>query len=301
MMGIDVNAPANDELSIEARVIAWVALLPTPEARAWEIVIRDAAAAMGIPVVVFNNAAAPPEVPSGDYVVLTVDPSLVTRFSEAYGVIVCVGLDKCMAGLSGPDFTKALARTSGMLEMASRLKALWLTEGDEGRRGIEIWPGFRINAPLEDAPAAGSARDVAVRDALRLYRKPDEQDIRWSEELFLYDMRRFEQRALISQMDIMGPARALVFGPYLFLPEGRWTAVVRFSFDAEAAKYRYRVEWGTTTNYASETFIPGNAGVFELRLDYEWSEGEEAELRVILTQGTLGGCFNFLGMHVRRT
>lgn len=300
MIGTDANAFADKNASIESRVLAWVVLLPTPEARAWEIVIRDAAAAIGLPVVVFNDAAAPPEVPSGDYVVLSVDPSLVARFSKAYGVIVCVGLDQRVGGLSGPEFTQALARTSGLLETASRLDALWLTERDAGRHDIELWPGFRIGAPLQAAPMEESARDAAVREALRLYQNPGEQDVRWSEELFLYDMRRVEQRSLISQMDIMGPARALVFGPYLLLPEGRWTAFVRFSFDAEAAKHRYRVEWGTTTNYASETVMPGNAGVFELKLDYEWSEAEEAEMRVILTQGTLGGCFNFLGMRVQR-
>lgn len=300
MTGINAVADADEDASTESRVIAWVVLLPTPEARAWEIVIRDAAAAIGLPVVVFNDAAAPPEVPLGDYVVLTVDPALVARFSKAYGVIVCVGLDRCIGGLAGPEFTQALARTSGLLETASRLDALWLTERDAGRHDIELWPGFRIDAPFQAAPMEESARDAAVREALRLYQKPDEEDVRWSEELFLYDMRRFDQRSRLSEMDIMGPARALVFGPYLVLPEGRWTAIVRFSFDADAAKHRYRVEWGTSTNYASETVMPRNAGVFELKLDYEWSEAEGTEMRVILTQGTLGGCFNFLGMRVQR-
>lgn len=300
MSEVSASATAIIDASYESQAIAWVVLLPTPEARAWEIVIRDAAAAIDLPVVVYNDASAIPELPMGKYVVLTVDPTLVGRFTDACGVIVCVGLDHGVGDLPQPEFGETLARTSGLLESASRLDALWITEADAGRHDIELWPGFRIDAPLQPPCPQDGPRSAAMREAFRLYENRSEQDVRWSEELFLYDMRRLEQRSRISEMDIMGPARALVFGPYIVLPEGRWTAIIRFSFDAEAARHHYRVEWGTSTHYASETIVPREAGVFELTLDYDWIEPQAAEMRVILTQGTLGGCFNFLGMRVRQ-
>lgn len=122
--------------------------------------------------------------------------------------------------------------------------------------------------------------------------------VTWPPEMFRYDMREAEARERIQKMDIGGRARALFWGPYEPLPSGLWTATARFAVDRWACRHTYRLEWGATADYAMFEFKPGKAGVFEVSAERAWSVEEKAELRIILTEGTLGGVFEFLGAEV---
>lgn len=93
----------------------------------------------------------------------------------------------------------------------------------------------------------------------------------------------------------------LAFGPYLSMPPGQWRARMRFAVDAEAAKRQYRLDWGTRTACVSEYVMPGAPGIYELELDFTWTEVDVAEIRLILVEGSFMGALMFQGMTVEPT
>jgi hypothetical protein len=119
--------------------------------------------------------------------------------------------------------------------------------------------------------------------------------LHWPPEKFRYDMREADKRERVQCMDIAGRARALFWGPYETLQPGLWRATALFSVDRWACRHIYRLEWGATADFATFEFKPCKAGVFEVSAERLWKGPEKAELRIILTEGTLGGAFEFLG------
>ncbi|TFW11708.1 hypothetical protein EGY25_06395 [Brevundimonas intermedia] len=122
--------------------------------------------------------------------------------------------------------------------------------------------------------------------------------LHWPPDKFRYDMREADARERVQRMDIAGRARALVWGPYDVLTPGLWRATARFSVDRWACRHTYRLEWGATADYSLFEFKPGRAGVFEVSAERLWIEAEKAELRIILTEGALGGVFELLDVRV---
>lgn len=123
--------------------------------------------------------------------------------------------------------------------------------------------------------------------------------LHWPPDKFRYDMREADARERVQRMDTAGRARALVWGPYEVLSPGLWRATARFSVDRWACRHTYRLEWGATADYSLFEFTPGKAGVFEVFAERLWAEAEKAELRIILTEGSLGGRLEFFGVHVQ--
>lgn len=122
--------------------------------------------------------------------------------------------------------------------------------------------------------------------------------LHWPPDKFRYDMREADARERVQRMDIAGRARALVWGPYDVLTPGLWRATARFSVDRWACRQTYRLEWGATADYSLFEFTPHVAGVFEVSADRLWHKAEKAELRIILTEGSLGGMFELLDVAV---
>lgn len=120
----------------------------------------------------------------------------------------------------------------------------------------------------------------------------------WAPELFRLDMREAERRERPQRMDVAGRARALVWGPYELMTPGVWRATARFLVDRWACRHTYRLEWGGSASYATHEFVPGRAGVFEVSAEYAWPAPADAELRIILTESSLGGVFEFFGASV---
>ncbi|WBT06562.1 hypothetical protein PFY01_02480 [Brevundimonas vesicularis] len=122
--------------------------------------------------------------------------------------------------------------------------------------------------------------------------------LHWPPDKFRYDMREADARERVQRMDIAGRARALVWGPYEVLTPGLWRATARFAVDRWACRHTYRLEWGATADYSLFEFTPHRPGVFEVSADRLWREAEKAELRIILTEGALGGTFELLGANI---
>ena len=166
---------------------------------------------------------------------------------------------------------------------------------------ITLFDRIRLTPPQSTAEIS---RRPAVHAAFAVYRAAGPQDdepILWADRLFTYDERATRGSTDWGVLDTTGRPRMLLFGPYLALPPGRWRARMRFGFDENAAGHQYRVDWGTRTACISEYVTPGAPGIYEIDLDFEWTESDASEIRLILTEGSFMGTVLFQGMTVQRT
>lgn len=122
----------------------------------------------------------------------------------------------------------------------------------------------------------------------------------WGVECFRYDDRGSAQRERISKMDIVGRARCLVWGPYAPLSPGRWMATAKFSMDEWACRHQFAIEFGSKLNYSRHEFRAAKPGIFEFDIEFEATDNEKVELRLIVNQSSLGGEFEFLGAKIAR-
>lgn len=126
------------------------------------------------------------------------------------------------------------------------------------------------------------------------------QSIHWPPELFTLDPRPATARTAPYRLDITGPPRALVFGPYINLEPGAWRVQARFTVDDAACRRRFRFDWGRLTSFASHEFVPGRPGVYTVEIDHLWSTTDTTEARLVLTEGAIDGTMEFLGATVSR-
>ncbi|MGV3580235.1 hypothetical protein [Brevundimonas sp.] len=160
--------------------------------------------------------------------------------------------------------------------------------------------GLKIVVPESQAEFP---KDPILAAAFRVYRDvaANQDDVfEWSERLFTYCPKASRDMGTSGVLDTTGRPRMLVHGPYLSLPPGLWRATMRFGVDRDAARHRYRLDWGTRTETISEHVIPGAPGMYELTLDFEWVASDAAEVRLILMEGSFMGSALFQGMTLRR-
>lgn len=120
----------------------------------------------------------------------------------------------------------------------------------------------------------------------------------WPPELFHLDPRGEATRERPTLLDITGPPRALVFGPYISLPPGTWRAQVLFTVDEAACRRRFKVEWGGLSDFTTHAFIPGKPGMFRAELEHSWAGEVVVEARIILTESALDGTLEPMGVTV---
>ncbi len=188
-------------------------------------------------------------------------------------------------------------------EVAGLPDTFRVTELNAQQETLTLWPGFSVTPPSPSPRGSGPDGGVAWAEAMQIYQTgvpPIGAKVRWDAPIFRYDARRADQRRVKWEMDVVGPARHLVFGPYFTLTAGLWRNTLRFAVDHHAADLQYQAQWGSRTEHVSETFTPGLPGVFEIALEFDFRETEPAELRVVQLQGSLGGAFEFLGARLER-
>ncbi|MGO4410927.1 MULTISPECIES: hypothetical protein [unclassified Brevundimonas] len=164
---------------------------------------------------------------------------------------------------------------------------------------VEVLPGVKVHRPAPaptDTPLSPRLR--AVTEAVALLDPARPQAV-WAPELFNYDSRTVPGGAR-GQLDLTGRPRFMITGPYITLPPGRWRATYRLTFDAKGSRPRFRVDWGSQTDFISKEFTPGRAGVFEIVQEYDWTERAPCELRIIVLEGVFDGRMTFSGAQISR-
>ncbi len=149
----------------------------------------------------------------------------------------------------------------------------------------------------DDTERAGEVSELAasLADYDQLLRHGFIHSLRWPGALFhLLDK---QSGPAIEAVDLTGPARFLVSGPYLGLPRGRWNAELAFSVWDNLSGNRILIDISTNsgeTVLAKKEYILPKEGAFKCKLSFETVQSHLAiEIRTFLVQGAIEGSFCF--------
>lgn len=110
----------------------------------------------------------------------------------------------------------------------------------------------------------------------------------WGRELFLA---ADTHKPLMGAVDITGRARLLVFGPYINLPTGNWTAHVVFGCSNEAAGVSILVDAFSGVRLAQTRVQPAKGGIFAVALKFAVDQSLDGavEIRILSEKSALDG------------
>lgn len=117
----------------------------------------------------------------------------------------------------------------------------------------------------------------------------------WGHERFLSD----SAQPCPPVIDLTGPPRFVVFGPYVALPPGRWRAEMSFELCPEAARRRLAAQFGAEPDYATVAVAGGVPGRHTMVIDHTFVAGDRAQARLWLQGAAFHGEVGFLGVKVR--
>jgi hypothetical protein len=100
-------------------------------------------------------------------------------------------------------------------------------------------------------------------------------------------------------IDVTGPARCLVFGPYLPLEPGLWRATTIFDLCPEAAHRRMIVQFGAMPEFTTRE-APRQAGRHLIEMDYHVRPKHQVEVRLLMTMAGFHGELRFAGAFLKR-
>jgi len=119
------------------------------------------------------------------------------------------------------------------------------------------------------------------------------EPITWHPELFFVGGGPPEQPApaVNGPVDLTGRARCLVFGPYINLPPGAWSANVVLGFSAEAAGMTFVIEADSGTILAHTRVTPSAEQIIEANLHFtiDESAGSAVEIRILTERAAFEG------------
>jgi len=296
------NQPDGISKATSSQILACIVICPSQDLSAWALSIETRAKLSETSVVVPSDELFSLNA-SSQTVVVTANLDLAQATQALHRIVIVPDIDRLIAAMSAQNIlTQGAIRVSAeMAEASTRLCDFRKVHDTTPGGPITLWPGFEVSSPPAGSETILTNLESAWSLAMRAYLGPAEATgihTRWEPQVFHYDSLRAEHRTHPWEFDLTGTARNLVYGPYLSLTPGRWRSLVRFAVDDYGASFRYRVEWGTRTDFVQEVFVPGRSGIFEIALEYDFPETTQAELRVILTEGSLGGSFEFLGMEL---
>lgn len=106
---------------------------------------------------------------------------------------------------------------------------------------------------------------------------------------------------LMKPIDLTGPARTLVWGPYLNLPTGRWSVQPTIACSRNPAGCRMAVDVYTDSILAASEFVLPEEGTYTFELVFDVAEPRQAmELRFFLREGMIDGLFDLLSIGLAR-
>ncbi len=131
------------------------------------------------------------------------------------------------------------------------------------------YPG--TNHKMVEGALAGYAECFAGGDLAQII---------WPRELFIVN--GDAGKGLTDAIEVRGGPRILIFGPYIHVPAGSWTARVLLGFSPEAAGHTFLVDAYSGGQLGSKSFQPGRAGIYSVDIDFSLDEpsGHGLEIRV---------------------
>jgi hypothetical protein len=130
------------------------------------------------------------------------------------------------------------------------------------------------------APGTRNMLDGALLGYRDLFFTGNLGQLVWTRDLFA--LAADPGASLGEPIDVAGGTRLLIFGPYIQLPGGSWTAQVVLGFSAEAAVHTFLVDVYAEGQLAATTFRPEVAGIYRAELAFSVGEpgGRGVEIRI---------------------
>jgi hypothetical protein len=226
--------------------------------------------------------------------------------------------------LRRPGYDTAMAvrelasSSAAMLTLAAAPGALVLSRADREDRlalaeSITRHFGFRLGArdlrrviasaaPAENNEASGALdldadQQATVDGALAPYAgyfgNGELAPLLWQAGLFFSSDSRADQppRPVTGAVDITGRGRIVIFGPYINLPPGPWSASVVIAFSAETAGIGFVIEVYAGTQLAAARVQPAGEQVLDTNLEFTIGNSldQPIEIRVITERAAFDG------------
>jgi hypothetical protein len=158
---------------------------------------------------------------------------------------------------------------------------------------LAAWASPPSETLAENPP--GNARKM-LDGALLAYRRrfAGEQldQIVWTRELFM--LASDSSKSPIGPIDVGGGSRVLIYGPYIHLPPGSWSAQVVLGFSREAAEATFLVDAYADRQLASTMFRPGGSSIYSAELTFSLDQPAKGlEIRVMVTSDNAAGRLAF--------
>ncbi len=288
----------------------WIIVTPSTADEAWRSAIRSGVAEAALTVIPHD-----PDIPAA-----VLDDPKVVIYAQDATTALAAGAKTITAILPDPHTSVAaveaafqtprptsIVNATHLLAAAAALAVEHQVYGPNQlaslKGPLQVFPDLAIIPPPPEPVASGDDLLAGVGDALAIYQdgRPviGAPSVSWPLDALYYESRIARASDGVREIDLTGRPRILVYGPYIALPPGLWRAKIRFSVnDASAAGREYRIDWGTQTDFVSQTFTPGRSGIFELELDYLWTSIAPAEVRFLIMEGCFSGSASFIGVEV---
>jgi hypothetical protein len=147
-------------------------------------------------------------------------------------------------------------------------------------RGLSYAPGLPDGGPVQSPVIGHKMVEGALGAYAKCFAGGDLAAIIWPRELFIVN--GDSGRGLADALDVRGGMRILIFGPYIHLPAGSWTARVFLGFSSEAAGHTFLVDAYSGGQLGSTSFQPERAGVYTVDINFSLDvpTGQGVEIRV---------------------
>lgn len=285
-----------------------IVLTPSASWDTWVNRLSAAAERHNFKLVVFHDDCQQESGPNDNRIFLTSNPKFIQPSLTGHVALIVVNAQTAapqtsvMTGAQGRDAVIDASRL--LVETLLTPASCIVTDGSLASAGrqVELFPGFSVEAPEEVKFEARSDLDRASAAAFEIYRDglpSTGATLDWSHDLFLYDPRRRDQRVRIQQLDMTGGPRSLLHGPDMILPPGEWEVTAQFSMDQAGSAHGLCIEWGIGDDCTSFHAIPAREGVFKLTISHLFERIGPVELRIKLTEGCMGGSFEFHGASLK--
>jgi hypothetical protein len=147
-------------------------------------------------------------------------------------------------------------------------------------------------SPPEPPPASDSEEVSAALSAVAGYadllqgRVPEA--IHWPLSFFT----RPDKLSWSDPIDLTGPARAVLYGPYMYLPVGEWSARVEFEIDGAVSGIEAMTDVRINEVVTEKSFVMPAKGIFAYELSFRVVDPHRAvEIRLFIKKSAIEGVF----------
>lgn len=170
---------------------------------------------------------------------------------------------------------------------------------DAARQGSPLrFVGLEVTPPSLDPSGTGEADSRAAQSLTYIGADVGSAPTLWGPRLFIYDRLPLALSDNNALLDMTGPPRPLLRGPYLWAPKGRWRISAEISFDEDAASHEFQFRWGPPLTPTIHNVRPDKSGRYEVVLEADWPDIDGMEFTVTVVHGCVGGEFGFGGAKI---